>query len=142
MHIRIPFLAVLLISIFQLTIYGLQNNEYSKKELDEILTVSFDDVTEISMTDLAGNERRTTNPEQIKTFLQYLDQFKYKRLMNDETTYMPMQTMSIYLYADEDIEFIIPYGKEALITHKVYSVKDGTIEQADLLELFNSLPDD
>lgn len=140
MHIRIPFLAVLIITIFQITVYGIQNNEHSTKDLNEILTVQLDNITEISMTDLSGHQRHTKDPKQIKAFVNYLNQFQYKRLMNDQTAYMPNRTMTIDFYTGNEMDFIIPYGKEALISHKVYSVKNGTIEEDELIEMFLLLP--
>lgn len=140
MHIRVPFLAVLVISIFQLAVYGIQNNEYSKKDFDEIFILQLDDITELSMTNLSGQRRSTKDPEQILSFLNYFDQFQYQRLMDDQTAFMPKRVFSISFYAGDEVEFIIPYGNEALVTHKVYSVKSGEIEQEKLLEMFLSLP--
>lgn len=142
MHIKIPFLAVLIITVFQLTLYGIQNNKYSSKDLDEILTVNLDNVTEVSITDLDGAERHTTNPKQIDAIVDYFNQFEYQRLMNDQTAFMPERTMTINYYVGKEMNFMIPYGKEAFIDHRVYSVKGGTIDQATLLEMFQSMPED
>lgn len=141
MHIRIPFLAVLIISIFQITLYGIQNNEHSTKELNEILNVQMNNITEISMTDLSGNERHTKDPKQIKVFVNYLNQFQYKRHMDDQTSYMPNRIITINFHTDDEMDFIIPYGNEVLISHKVYSVKNGIIENDKLIEMFSLLPE-
>lgn len=141
MYIRIPFLAVLIITIFQLIVYGIQNNEHSAKDFNEILNVGVDDITEMSMIDLSGKQRETKSSEHIEAFVSYFQQFQYKRLRNDQTAYMPNRTMSINFYADDEIEFIIPYGKEIFISNKVYYIKKGTIEQDDLLKMFRSLPE-
>lgn len=142
MHIRIPFLAVLIITVFQLAVYGIQNNEHSTKGLDEVLTVPLDNITEISMTNLSRRQRNTTDPEQIQAFVSFLNQFQYKRLRNDETSYMPNRTMTINFYSDDEMDFIIPYEQEVFITHKVYIVKNGPIRESELVELFLSLPED
>src|SRR5690625_6239179 len=141
MHIKVPFLAVLIISIFQTTLYGIQNNHYSRKDFNEILTVQPENITEIRISNFSGHGRHTTDPEQIKDIFNYFNQFQYQRLRNDQTAFMPKRTMMINIYAGENIDFIIPYGKEAFINHKVYRVKNGVIEQDLLLEIFHSLPD-
>lgn len=140
MHTRIPFLAVLIITVFQLAIYGIQNNEHSPKDLNEILTVELDNITEISITNLAAQQRNTTDPKQIEAIIKYLNQFKYQRLRNDQTTFMPDRTMTINFYADGEMDFFIPYGKEVLLTHRIYRVKNGIIEEDELIELFFLLP--
>ncbi|MGM8365647.1 hypothetical protein ACLIBG_09205 [Virgibacillus sp. W0181] len=136
MHIRIPFLAVLIITIFQLTVYGIQNNEHSAKDFNEIMTVQLDNITEISMIDLSGEQRCTKDPKHIKAFVNYFNQFQYKRLRNDQTAFMPKRTMTINFDTGDDIDFIIPYGNEVFISHKTYSIRNGTIEQDELLEMF------
>lgn len=141
MYTRLPFLAVLIISIFQITLYGIQNNEHGVKEFNEILTVQVDHITEISMTDLSGEERRTRNPKQIEAFIDYFNQFQYKRLRNDQTAHMPNRTMTINFYDGDEIDFIIPYGQEVFVSHKVYRIKRSTIDQDDLLEMFLLLPE-
>lgn len=141
MYTRLPFLAVLIISIFQITLYSIQNNEYGVKEFNEVLTVQVEHVTEISMTDLSGEERRTKHPKQIEAFIRYFNQFQYKRLRNDETAYMPNRTMTINFYDGDEIDFIIPYGQEIFVSHKVYSVKKSTINPDELLDMFLLLPE-
>lgn len=140
MHTRIPFLAVLIITVFQLAVYGIQNNEHSTKDLNDILNVDLNNITEISMTDLSANQRNTTDPEQIKAFVDYLNQFKYKRLRNDQTNFMPDRTMTINFYTNSGMDFFIPYGNEVLLTHKIYRVQHGPIDEDELMDIFNLLP--
>jgi|SRR5690625_284243 len=139
MHMKVPFLAVFIISIFQLTIYGIQNNHYSPKDFTEVLTVHQDDITEIQIRDLSGQVHDTKNPEQIREILAYFNQFQYQRLRNDQTAFMPNKTMMISMQDDQQTDFIIPYGKEAMISQKVYRIKNGTIEQDVLLEMIEML---
>jgi|SRR5699024_1041675 len=137
MHIKVPFLAILIISVAQLTVYGIQNNNYSKKDFDEVVNVEQDDISEIQIRDLAGIEHKTDNPEQIKEIIDYFDQFQYQRLRNDQTSFMPMKTMMINMEDSHQSDFIIPYDQEVLISHKVYRVKNGTIDQDMLLKMID-----
>lgn len=141
MHIKVPFLAILFISIFQLTVYGIQNNDYSEKDFDEILAVHQDNILEIKISGFSGRVHHTKDPEQIRYILNYFNQFQYQRLRNDQTSYMPNKTLMISIYGEYQTDFIIPYGKEVLVSHKVYRIKNGTIEQDVLLEIFDSLLD-
>src|SRR5699024_8817124 len=112
---------------------------YSEKDLDDILTVQQDAITEIQMIDLSGQMRYTKDSEQITSILHYFNQFQYKRLRNDQTAFMPDHTMMIHLYSGDEHDFIIPYGDEAMVSHKVYSIKNGVIKQDELLQIFQSL---
>lgn len=139
MHIKVPFLAVLFITIFQLTVYGLQNNAHSTKDFDDVLTVNQDDISEIQMSDLSGRVHRTKDPKQMNDIIDFFNQFQYQRLRDDQTSYMPMKTMMITIHDEDQTVFIIPYGEEILINHKVYKIKNGSIEQDELLDLLDAL---
>src|SRR5699024_8715527 len=136
MHIKIPFLAVLIISIIQITFYGLENNNYSKKNFDEIIDMAPEDIIEISLTDLEKQEHKLTSQKHIDKVLRYFSQFNYQRLRNDETSYMPMQTMMLTIRTEDQNYYLIPYQKEILLDYKTYKVHYGLIDDADLYELF------
>src|SRR5690625_4350158 len=108
MHIKVPFLAILFLSVFQLTIYAIQNNKDSKKDFKEVLAVDQETILEIQMSDFSGNVHHTKDPEQIREILDYFNQFEYQRLRNDQTSYMPNKTMMISMYDEDQIDFIIP----------------------------------
>src|SRR5699024_12806733 len=124
MHIKVLFLAVLIISIFQITLYGIQHNEHSKKEFSEIVSVQPDNISEIQLTDLSNHTHQITDPKQMKQLINYFNEFEYQRLRNDQTGYMPMRTMMIYMDDVKKTDFIIPYGKEVRSIHKQYRIKD------------------
>src|SRR5690625_1118607 len=108
MHTKIPFLVVFVISIFQIIVYAVLNYE----EFNEILAVDADQVVEIEISDLSSQIHSAKDPEQIKNILDYFNEFEYQRLLNDQTAYMPMNTMMINVYDGEQHDFIIPYGDE------------------------------
>lgn len=136
MHIKIPFLAVLIISIIQITIYGLENNNYSKKSFDEIIGVAPEEITEITLTDLEKQKHSVSSQDKIDKIITYFSQFNYQRLRNDETSYMPMQTMMLNIQTEDQTYFLIPYQKEILLDYKTYKVDHDTIDDADLSEIF------
>jgi hypothetical protein len=142
MHIKIPIIAFLIVSSIQLAVYGIQNNKYSKKDFAEILTVQQGAITTIRISDLAGRERYTQDPAQMEMILDYFAQFRYQRLMNDQTAFMPSRTSTVYLDAGDDTVFIVPYGKEVIIDHRVYRVRGGMIEQQFLTDMFQVLSGD
>lgn len=98
--------------------------------------------TQIEVSNLTGNYRSTEDKEEIRFILNYLSQVKYKRLMNDQTAYMPKRASIIYFYDNEQSNFIVPYENEAMINYKVYKVKNGTIDQNVLLKIYESLEEE
>jgi|SRR5690625_1998203 len=134
MHTKIPFLVVFFLSILQIIVYAVLNYE----ELDEILNVNTDKVVEIEVSDLSNQIHSTKDPEQIENILAYFNEFEYQRLLDDQTAYMPMNTMMINMYDGEQHDFIIPYGDEVLVSHKVYQIKNGPIEEEVILDMMSS----
>src|SRR5699024_7353134 len=137
MHIKVLFLAVLIISIFQITLYGIQHNEHSKKEFSEIVSVQPDNISKIQLTDLSNHKHQITNPKQMKQLINYFNQFEYQRHRNDQTGYMPIRTMMIYMDDGEQTDFIIPYGKEVLISHKTYMITGVDIDKRELVKIIS-----
>jgi len=123
----------------QLIIMSHQHGEYRERDFNETLTIQFENITEVKMSDLEGNYRSTTEPEIINKLIQHFNVFHYKRLVNDQTAYMPLKTRMIYLYEGDKVNFIIPYGKEVMIDNMVYQVKGGEIDEAVMQELYGSL---
>lgn len=136
MHIKVPFLAVLLVTLIQLATYALQHNAYSAKSADEVLLSDENKITEVQLIDLSGKTHETNNPEVIKKVRSYLGEVEYVRLRNDQTFYMPMRTMTLRLFDGENTDLIIPYGQEAFINHKVYRIKKGTLEGETIYKFF------
>ena len=68
-----------------------------------------------------------------------MKRLQYKRLSNDQTSYMPMLANIIYLTDGVNEDFIVPYGQEAMISYKVYQMKGGSIDQTYILDFYNSL---
>src|SRR5690625_1485730 len=91
-------LLLLMISMVQLIIMSHQHGEYRERDFSETLTIQFENITEVKMSDLEGNYRSTTEPEIINKLIQHFNDFHYKRLVNDQTAYMPLKTRMIYLY--------------------------------------------
>jgi hypothetical protein len=134
MHTKIPFLVVFFLSILQIIVYAVLSYE----EFDEILTVNTDKVVEIEISDLFNQIHSTKDPEQIENILDYFNEFEYQRLLDDQTAYMPMNTMMINMYDGEQHDFIIPYGNEVLVSHKIYRIQNGPIEEDVLLDMMPS----
>jgi hypothetical protein len=133
MHTKVPFLVVFFLSIFQLIVYAVLDYE----EFEEVVTVDPEQVTEIEISDLSNQVHSTKDPEKIKNILDYLREFEYRRVPDDQTAYMPMNTMMINVYDGEQHDFIIPYGDEVLISHKIYQIPNGPIEESVLLDMMN-----
>jgi len=136
MRININVLVIIIISIVQLGIYGHLHGEQRLRDFSETITVKKDAITEIKVSNLSGEYRSLTDEEQIDSVIVYFNQFNYKRLVNDQTSYMPTRTIMIYLRDDNNENFIIPYGKEVMINHKVYQVKGGELDEQFLLMIY------
>lgn len=135
MHIKVPFLAVLFISLFQLSVYAVQNDEYSAKSFTEVFPLNQTEVSEIKVDDYANRTHSIQGTTQIEEILQYFDQFQYKRLRNDQTSFMPDHTLMIQFDDGEHTAFMIPYEKEVMINNKVYKLQNGKLAENKLLEL-------
>lgn len=140
MHMKVPFLAILFLSVFQLTVYAIQNNDYSRKSFDEVLGVDPDSIIEIQMIDYSGIVHHTKEPEEIREILHIFNQMEYQRLRSDQTSYMPRKTVTISLFDEnKQSDFLIPYGKETIIGHNVYRIRNGTIGQDVMLQILDTL---
>jgi len=53
-----------------------------------------------------------------------------------------MQASIIYIYKEDDVDFIVPYGPEAMISYKVYQIKNGEVAKTFMIKYYHSLPDD
>lgn len=134
-------IAITILALVSLGIYGSLYGEHSNKSLEDILTIDFSEVTKIELSNLTGDYRSTEDKNEIYIILNYLNQFQYKRLLNDQTAYMPNRASIVYIYNNDESNFIVPYEHEAMINHKVYQIRDGIIEQAVLLDMFETLND-
>lgn len=134
-------IAITILALVSLGIYGSLYGEHSNKSLEDILTIDFSEVTKIELSNLTGDYRSTEDKNEIYIILNYLNQFQYKRLLNDQTAYMPNRASIVYIYNNDESNFIVPYEHEAMINHKVYQIRGGIIEQAVLLDMFETLND-
>lgn len=120
---------------------GVKYSDYREKSFEETLEIHPDHVKKVSIG-VAGEYRSTTDEETMEELFQYFESVQYKRLIGDKTAYMPMNASIIYLYGDDHIDFIVPYNDEAMISYKVYKVKEGTITNTFIYEFYETLVDD
>ena len=137
MHIKVPFLAVLFMSLFQLSVFAVENDEYSAKNFSEIFPLNQADISEITVDDYSSRTHSIKDKARIEEVLHYFDQFQYKRLRNDQTSFMPDNTLMIHFDDGERTTFIIPYKKEMMLDNKVYKLKGGELSEEKLLDLFD-----
>ena len=121
---------LLLAVIIGLFVIGMYISDYRTKHFAETVDITVEEIDklEVSSPDEVGAYKITSEKKDFITLLDYLNQFHYKRLNGDKTSRMPMKASIIYIYIDDRIEFIVPYGPEAMISYKVYKIKDGPIE--------------
>lgn len=136
MHMKVPFLVVLVLSFFQILVYAFISTE----AFDDILTVDPEHVNKIELIDFSNQMHVVKDPQQIEAILDYFRQYEYQHHPDDQTAYMPKRTIMISLYDQKHTDFIIPYGKEVLVSHKVYSLANEGIDQDALLRLFDAKP--
>src|SRR5699024_12791413 len=105
MHIKVPFLAVLFISLFQLSVFAVENDEYSAKNFSEIFPLNQADISEITVDGYSSRTHYIKDKARIEEVLHYFDQFQYKRLSKDQTTFKPDNTLMIHFEDDEDNTF-------------------------------------
>src|SRR5690625_3692010 len=98
-------LIILIVSFAQLLMLSQQRGEYRVRDFDETLQVKIENIEEIEMSNFEGDYARTNEDEIIKDLIDYLGEFQYKRLVNDETTYMPLKTRMIYFHDESTSSF-------------------------------------
>lgn len=135
---KIILLLIIFLLVMMISVSILHDNE---KTLSETLTVQPEKVDKImiSSQEEIGQYKITTNPEQINRLIDYLNQVTYTRLSGDHTSYMPMKATIIYLYEQDKQDFIVPYETEAMINHNVYKINHGKIQNAFLIDYYQSL---
>lgn len=121
-------LLLLIVSLVQLNMLSQQRGEYRVRDFAETLNINIESIEEIEMSNFDGNYVQTKQDEIIKDLINYLGDFQYKRLVNDETSYMPLKTRMIYFHDEDTSSFMIPYGNEVMIDNRVYVVKEGPME--------------
>ena len=139
--ISVVLLLVLIIGAMMLAV---QFSDYRTKHFSETMDVDVEEIDkiEISSPSRVGESKQTSKRSDLKKLMDYLDQFQYKRLNGDQTARMPMKASIIYIYIDDRIEFIVPYGPEAMITYKVYQIKEGPIENDFFAEFYEEIEDE
>lgn len=136
----IPILIVIVIVIV-IAVFGIKNSDYREKKLTETLEVNPGNITSVTLssTGSKGQYRSTTDKDKIDSLIHYLNQVDYERLPDDQASYMPMKASIIYLYENDKVDFIVPYETGAMISHKVYQIKKGKIENTFLIEFYQLL---
>ena len=135
---------LLLILVISAIVLAVEFSDYRTKHFTETMDLDVDkiDKIEISSPSRVGESKRTSKRSDVKKLMDYLDQFQYKRLNGDQTARMPMKASIIYIYIDDRIEFIVPYGPEAMITYKVYQIKEGPVESDFIVEFYEEIEDE
>src|SRR5699024_7376476 len=137
MHIKVPFLAVLFISLFQLSVFAVANDEYSAKNFAEIFPLNQTDNHKTTVDEYSSRTNPIKDKARIEEVLHYFDHFQYKRLRNDQTSFMPDNRLMIHFDDGERTTFILPYKKEMMLDNKVYKLKDGEFSEERLIELLD-----
>lgn len=135
--------SLLIMYVLILVIVGIafQKSDYKVKNFPETLDIHFEDIEKIMISSPlhVGQYKETMKQRDIEQFTTYFDEFKYKRLLNDQTAYMPKKATIIYLYHGSDSDFIVSYENEVMVNHKVYQIIDGPIENNFLIRFYDSL---
>lgn len=130
---------MVIIAIILILISGLLFRlfEYREKSLASTLSINPDKITSMVVEGIKKDDAKAIkNKQVIAKFIQYLDQFQYKRKSEDSIDLDPPQkSFIIYLYQNEKIDFIVPYEKEIMISKKVYKIKGGKIDYQELLNI-------
>ncbi|MBP1969915.1 hypothetical protein J2Z83_002023 [Virgibacillus natechei] len=139
MRKTIAFLFIIL-ALPSLSLIAIAYSNYVK-ELNDALHVNPEEVTKITVgsSESKGQYKSTREEEKINILMNYLNQVDYQRLSGDQTSYMPTKASIIYFNENEKQSFMVPYETEAMIDHKVYKIKNGTIEDSFLIELYHSM---
>ncbi len=132
-------LLLLIVSLVQLLMLSHQRGEYRVMDFGETLQVKTDNIVEIEMSDFEGTYVSSEDPEVINETIDYFASRHYKRLVNDETSYMPLKTRMIYFREKNNTSYIIPYGSEVMIDHKVYSVKGEGMDESFFKHLYETM---
>lgn len=128
-----------IILVVILSVLGIKYSGY-EKNFEETLTTKHETVFKITM-EISGVSKSTTNKTKIDELFEHFDKYDYRRMRGDKTAYMPTKAYIIYLHAENYIDFVVPYNDEAMISYKVYKVKDGNITDEFLTSFYNSLED-
>ncbi len=132
---------IIIISILMiatLVTFAFLHSDYRKKSFQETLTVHQKDVVKVTM-EFGGVTKQTTDKSKIDILFKYFDRVKYVRMRGDQTAFMPTKAHIIYLHSDDFVDFIVPYNDEAMISYKVYKVKDGQITNRFMTDYYQSL---
>src|SRR5690625_951231 len=132
-------LLLLIVSLVQLQMLSQQRGEYRVRDFEETLHINIESIEEVEMSNFDGNYVQTKQDEIIKDLINYLGDFQYKRLVNDETSYMPLKTRMIYFHGEGMSSFMIPYGNEVMIDNRVYVVKEGPMEDDFFVSIYTEL---
>lgn len=132
---------VIMIVIIIAAVYANTNSDYKKKGFAETLEINPEDITSVTLDSIVskGQYRSTNDKDKINSLIHYLNQVEYERLSDDQPSYMPMKASIIYLYENDKSDFIVPYETGAMISHKVYQIKNGKIKDNFLTKFYQTL---
>ncbi|WP_163971513.1 hypothetical protein [Oceanobacillus halotolerans] len=130
---------IFLIVLFVLTPLAMQIPT-GTKNLADTFDINPKNITKLTLNiPYQNNYKSTTDKKKINAFIHYFNQVTYDRLRGDVTAYMPTKASIIYVYGNDKSDFIVPYEKEVMISHKVYKVENGVIENDFIIKFYNSL---
>ncbi|PAV27749.1 hypothetical protein CIL05_20260 [Virgibacillus profundi] len=139
--VNIMITSIVLVLVLILAVLGFKNSDYRTKTLEETLDVNPENITKVMLSNPInkGRYKSTRNKDKIEIFINHFDQVNFRRLTGDQSTYMPMRASMIYLYEGDKVDFIVPYETEAMISHKVYEIKNGRVRNTFIIDFYNSI---
>ncbi|WP_176447978.1 hypothetical protein [Lentibacillus sp. CBA3610] len=133
---------IVFVSIITITasLAVLMQVEWGMQKFTDTLNVNPDNLTELKLSLPSDSSYKTTDDhETIQEFVGYLKTVKYKKIRGNEPSELPMSGSMIYLYEDEDADFIVLFEDKVLISHYFYEMKSGTIEMEYLRKYYHSI---
>src|SRR5699024_1980731 len=126
-----------IVIVVTVSILGLKYSGY-EKDFEETLELDQASINKLTM-EINGVSKTTKDKSKINELFEYFNQVDYKRKRGDQTAYMPIKAYIIYLHTDDYSDFIVPYNDEAMISYKVYKIKNGEITYEFLTNYYESL---
>ncbi|MFB4168492.1 hypothetical protein [Virgibacillus sp. JSM 102003] len=130
---------IIIIVLTALTAFAMQFDG-STQRLSETLNVNPDAVTKISLSPpTESNYNSTTDDDKIDEFIHYIEQLNYNKIRGNEPSYLPMTASMIYLYENNQVDFIVSFEDKVMISQQVFEVKNGEISHTFITDYYKSL---
>src|SRR5690625_1220082 len=126
-----------IIIVVTVSILGLKYSGY-EKNFEETLELDKASITKLTM-EIGGVSKTTKDKSKINELFEHFNQVESKRMRGDQTAYMQTKAYIIYLLNGDYSDFIVPYNDEAMISYKVYKIKNGNITYEFLNNYYLSL---